>query len=192
MHYLCSAENPVGARATDHFPTHRIRTERRERRRHRIPLPFPIPSLLCVFPGTLRGRRTRRRRRRRRRNKAQVQDTSEWASVSHGDTECCDDPAKHLRRCIDNTSQIPFAARSRSLLSFLSILSSSIPCLPLCPFFFFFLLLLSLSMIQFLLLVSRQGKIRLSKWYSFQPRPQQIKIAQEGKEEKKKKETNKQ
>ena len=34
-------------------------------------------------------------------------------------------------------------------------------------------------MIQFLLLVSRQGKIRLSKWYSFLPRAQQIKIAQE-------------
>jgi len=33
-------------------------------------------------------------------------------------------------------------------------------------------------MIQFLLLVSRQGKIRLSKWYTFLPRAQQIKIAQ--------------
>lgn len=34
-------------------------------------------------------------------------------------------------------------------------------------------------MIQFLLLVSRQGKIRLSKWYAFLPRQQQLKIAQE-------------
>jgi hypothetical protein len=38
---------------------------------------------------------------------------------------------------------------------------------------------LAATMIQFLLLVSRQGKIRLSKWYTFLARSQQLKIAQE-------------